>query len=78
MFKIVGMKQKTMTTREVCDALGISLSTLRRRIKSGELKPIPKAPGQKRAYRLNFFYADIEVLLRTSKAEENTLGRRTS
>jgi excisionase family DNA binding protein len=66
-----------MTTREVCDALGISLSTLRRRIKSGELKPIPKAPGQKRAYRLNFLHTDIEVLLKTSKAEDSSLERRT-
>lgn len=57
------MKHSTMTTKEVCDTLGISLSTLRRRIKTGELKPVPKAPGQKRAYRLQFLRTDIERLL---------------
>lgn len=64
-----------MTTQEVCDALGISLSTLRRRVRSGELKPVPKAPGQKRAYRLNFLRANIEVLLKASEVKENGLGR---
>ena len=57
------MKCLTMTTKEVCDTLGISLSTLRRRVRTGELKPVPKAPGQKRAYRLQFLRADIERLL---------------
>lgn len=57
------MKYTTMTTQEVCATLGISLSTLRRRVRTGELKPIPKAPGQKRAYRLQFLRADIERLL---------------
>lgn len=64
-----------MTAQEVCDALGISLSTLRRRISSGELKPVPKAPGQKRAYRLSFFRADIEVLLKASDIVTNRLER---
>lgn len=59
-----------MTAQEVCDALGISLSTLRRRVSSGELKPIPKAPGQKRAYRLNFLRADIDSLLKLSAIKE--------
>lgn len=64
------MEQRTMTTQEVCKALGISLSTLRRRVKSGELKPIPKTPGQKRAYRLNFLYEDIEYLLKAAQVSE--------
>ena len=65
------MGQKTMTTHEVCSTLGISLSTLRRRVKSGELKPIPKTPGQKRAYRLNFLHDDIEDLLKTAQGQVN-------
>jgi len=69
-------KQKTMTTQEVCDALGISVSTLRRRVKSGELKPIPKAPGQKRAYRLNFLHDDIEYFLKTAQVNEGESRRR--
>lgn len=64
-----------MTAQEVCDALGISLSTLRRRVSSGELKPVPKTPGQKRAYRLNFLRADIEALLKTSEVKESGLGK---
>jgi len=63
------MKHNTMTTQEVCKVLGISLSTLRRRIKAGELKPVPKTPGQKRAYRLEFLQADIEGLLKAAKSE---------
>ena len=70
------MEQKTMTTQEACDVLGISLSTLRRRVKSGELKPVPKAPGQKRAYRLNFLRDDIENLLKSAQANEDELGRK--
>lgn len=62
------MKRKMMTTQEACDALGISLSTLRRRVRAGELKPIPKALGQKRAYRLELLYADIERLLKGAEA----------
>lgn len=65
-----------MTTQEVCDALGISLSTLRRRVKSGELKPIPKAPGQKRAYRLHFLHADIECLLKAAQVNEDKSRRK--
>ena len=61
------MKGSTMTAREVCDALGISLSTLRRRIKTGELKPMPKAPGQKRAYRLKFLRVDVDKVLTTTE-----------
>lgn len=64
-----------MTTQEVCNALGISLSTLRRRVRSGELKPTAKAPGQKRAYRLNFLRADIEALLNATEVKESGLGR---
>ncbi|WP_425430785.1 helix-turn-helix domain-containing protein [Candidatus Chloroploca asiatica] len=56
-----------MTAKEVCDALGISLSTLRRRIKAGELRPMPKAPGQKRAHRLQFLRTDIESILATTQ-----------
>lgn len=56
-----------MTTQEVCEALGISLSTLRRRVRTGELRPAPKAPGQKRAYRLRFLRADIERVLKAAK-----------
>jgi len=63
------MKHNTMTTQEVCKVLGISLSTLRRRVKAGELKPVPKTPGQKRAYRLEFLQADIEGLLKAAKLE---------
>jgi excisionase family DNA binding protein len=69
------MEQETMTTQEVCGALGISLSTLRRRIRSGELQPVPKAPGQKRAYRLNFLRANIEVLLKASEIKDSGLRR---
>ncbi len=57
-----------MTTQEVCGALGISLSTLRRRVKAGELKPVPKAPGQKRAYRLQFLRSDIERLVTATES----------
>jgi excisionase family DNA binding protein len=57
------MKSGAMSTKEVCEVLGISLSTLRRRVRSGELKPLPKAPGQKRAHRLLFVRADIERML---------------
>jgi excisionase family DNA binding protein len=70
------MDQKMMTTQEVCNALGISLSTLRRRVKSGELKPIPKAPGQKRAYRLNFLHDDIEYFLKTLQTNEDESRKR--
>lgn len=62
------MKHKTMSTQEVCKALGISLSTLRRRVKAGELKPIPKTPGQKRVHRLAFLQSDIESLLVATKS----------
>ncbi len=62
-FEIAHMKSTMMTTQEVCAVLGISLSTLRRRVKAGELRPAPKSPGQKRAYRLQFLRADIERLL---------------
>jgi len=64
-----------MITQEICDALGISLSTLRRRVRSGELQPAPQAPGQKRAYWLNFLRANIEVLLKASEVEESGFGR---
>jgi excisionase family DNA binding protein len=70
------MEHRTMTTQEVCDALGISLSTLRRRVKSGELKPLPKAPGQKRAHRLNFLYDDIEYFLKTTQINEDESWRK--
>ena len=68
------MEPKTLTTQEVCDVLGVSLSTLRRRIKSGELKPMPKAPGQKRPYRLNFLRADVEALVQKFESEANSRG----
>ena len=64
-----------MTTQEVCDALGISLSILRRRVRAGELQPVPKATGQKRAYRLSFLRANIEVLLNASEVGESGFGR---
>ena len=64
-----------MTTREVCDALGISLSTLRRRVKSGELRPIPKARGQKRAHRLNFLVDDIEYFIKAVQINEAKSGK---
>lgn len=64
-----------MTTRETCAALGISLSTLRRRVKSGEIKPVPKAPGQKRAYRLNFLRDDIEKLLESTQGNVDAVRR---
>lgn len=58
-----------MTAKEVCKALGISLSTLRRRIKTGELVPTPKKPGQKRAYRLEFRRVDVENILKNNDTE---------
>ena len=51
-----------MTSAEVCEALGISLRTLRRRVRDGELKPLPKAPGLKRAAALEFRKEDIEAI----------------
>lgn len=69
------MPQKTMTAQEACEALGISLSTLRRRISAGELTPMPKAPGQKRPYRLNFRRADVEALAKEFGA--NVSGLRS-
>jgi len=69
------MEQKTMITQEICDALGISLSTLRRRVRSGELQPAPQAPGQKRAYRLNFLRANTEILLNASGVEVSGFWR---
>ena len=58
-----------MTAQEVCKVLGISLSTLRRRVSSGDLQPLPKAPGQKRVHRLNFSRADVGKLLQASTAD---------
>lgn len=57
---------ETMTAKEVCDALGISLMTLHRRINAGEINPLPKNPGHKRHYRLAFNKADIEKILKQS------------
>jgi excisionase family DNA binding protein len=54
----------TMTAKEVCETLGISLPTLHRRIAEGELQSLPKAPGLRRRYRLLFRKEDVEKLQR--------------
>lgn len=51
-----------MSAKEACEYLGISLVTLHRRINAGEIKPLPKAPGHKRHYRLQFLKTDVEKL----------------
>lgn len=55
-----------MTAKQVCEELGISMVTLHRRIKSGELKPAPKPPLLRRHYRLLFERADIDRLRQQS------------
>jgi len=49
-----GGKQETMNTQEVCQILGISRSTLQRRVEDGEILPLPKKPGQKRNFPRRF------------------------
>ncbi len=70
------MNLQTMSVQEVCEVLGISVSTLRRRVNAGELKPVEKSPGQKRAYRLNFLRTDIEELLKRSRQEQFGSGSK--
>jgi predicted site-specific integrase-resolvase len=53
---------ETMTAKEACETLKISLMTLRRRMAAGEITPLPKNPAQKRAYRLFFRKEDVERL----------------
>lgn len=55
-----------MTADEVCKVLRISKMTLYRRIKDGELTPLPKAPGLKRNRPLLFNKADIDKILQGS------------
>lgn len=57
-------EEQTMTSQETCEALGISLATLHRRVAEGELKPLPKAPGAKRHHRLLFLKLDIQQFLK--------------
>jgi predicted site-specific integrase-resolvase len=59
-------KSETMTTEEVMAALGISRSTLQARIKSGAIKPLPKAPGLIRAAKHLFSRADIEAIVKAN------------
>lgn len=59
-----------MTPEEVCQVLGISRPTLNRRIADGELTPVPKAPGQKRRYRVRFNRAYIERKVREGQAQQ--------
>jgi predicted DNA-binding transcriptional regulator AlpA len=60
---------ETMLVREVCEALGISRATLNRRIVEGELKPLPKPPGLKKAHRLEFAKAEIMAIACGSNSE---------
>ncbi len=55
-----------MTAKEVCEALGVSLPTLYRRIAEGDIKPLPKPPGAKKRYRLEFAKSEVERLLRAA------------
>ena len=55
--------QDIMTSAEVCAALGISQPTLSRRVKDGDIIPLPKPVGLKRHYRLRFQRSEIERLL---------------
>jgi predicted site-specific integrase-resolvase len=60
-------KGETMTSNELAEKLGISLPTLHRRLKSGELaiKPInPPNPNLKRQKQLLFASQDVEALLK--------------
>jgi excisionase family DNA binding protein len=52
----------TMTAKEVCEALGISMMTLHRRIAEGEIAPLPKAPALRRRHRLLFRKEDVDRL----------------
>jgi predicted DNA-binding transcriptional regulator AlpA len=54
-------EDKPMSMKEACAALGISEATMYRRIKDGEIKPIPKPSVLKRAHRLEFDRAHIEA-----------------
>lgn len=59
-------KDETMTSSELAEKLGISLPTLHRRLKSGELalKPInPPNPNLKRQKQLLFVRSEVEALL---------------
>ena len=51
-------KPDLMTTREVCDRLGISTSTLSRWVAAGELQPVKKGRGLRGAFI--FARADVE------------------
>jgi predicted DNA-binding transcriptional regulator AlpA len=59
-------KDETMTSSELAEKLGISLPTLHRRLKSGELalKPVnPPNPNLKRQKQLLFARSEVEALL---------------
>lgn len=42
--------QDLLTTAEVAKRLGVAPSTISRRVKSGELEPVAKAPGKRGAF----------------------------
>jgi len=55
-----------LNAQEMCEALGISMPTLRRRVKAGALHPIEKPKGLLRHHRLRFERAEIERYIKAN------------
>jgi len=53
---------ETVTIEQAAEMLGVSVGTLRRRVKDGIVKPLPTPPLLKQPRRLLFYRADIEKL----------------
>lgn len=54
---------ETVTIEQAAEMLGISVGTLRRRVKDGVIKPLPTPPLLKQPRRLEFYRSDIQGLL---------------
>ena len=54
-------QRETLTIKEVAAELGVSVETIRTRVRDGELVARPKPIGAKRVFRLEFDRATIEA-----------------
>jgi predicted site-specific integrase-resolvase len=52
--------EEVLSSDEVARRLGVSVATLSRRVKSGQLIAVSKPPLLKRHHRLQFYRAEIE------------------
>ena len=57
-------KSEKLNIDEAAELLGMSVGTLRRRIKAGEILPLPVSPSLKKAVKYYFDRAYIEALIK--------------